>query len=102
MKLDRITIKPDEMNGQPCLRNMRLTFKRVVELAAFYPHREKLLKENPELEDEDIRQALIYVATYLDDRIVELPLNHETAALPRATPNGRHAAERSWSAPSSV
>jgi uncharacterized protein (DUF433 family) len=60
---------------------MRLTVKRVVELAALYPNREELLREYPELEDEDIRQALIYVATtYLDDRIVELPLNHETAA----------------------
>ena len=80
MKLDRITIDPDKMNGQPCLRNMRLTVKRVVELTALYPNREELLQEYPELEDEDIRQALTYVATYLDDRIVELPLNHETAA----------------------
>jgi uncharacterized protein (DUF433 family) len=79
MKLDRITIDPDKMNGQPCLRNMRLTVKRVVELAALNPNREELLREYPELEDEDIRQALTYVATYLDDRIVELPLNHETA-----------------------
>lgn len=68
------------MNGQPCVRNMRLTVKRVVGLAALYPNREEMLQEYPELEDEDIRQALVYVATYLDDRIVELPLNHETAA----------------------
>jgi uncharacterized protein (DUF433 family) len=54
---------------------MRLTVKRVLELAALYPNREDLLREYPELEDEDIRQALTYVATYLDDRIVELPLN---------------------------
>jgi uncharacterized protein (DUF433 family) len=80
MKLDRITIDPEKMNGQPCVRNMRLTVKRIVELSALYPNREELLREYPELEDEDIRQALTYVATYLDDRIVELPLNHETAA----------------------
>jgi len=80
VKLNRITIDPEKMNGQPCVRNMRLTVKRVVELAALYPNREELLREYPELEDEDIRQALTYVATYLDDRIVELPLNHETAA----------------------
>jgi len=80
MKLDRITIDPNKMNGQPCVRNMRLTVKRVVELAALYPNREEILRDYPELEDEDIRQALIYVATYLDDRIVELPVNHETAA----------------------
>ncbi len=80
MKLDRITIDPTKMNGQPCVRNMRLTVKRVVELAALYPNREEMFREYPELEDEDIRQALTYVATYLDDRIVELPVNHETAA----------------------
>jgi len=80
MKLDRITIDPVRMNGQPCVRNMRITVKRVLELTALYPNREEMLQEYPELEDEDIRQALLYVSTYLDDRIVELPLNHETAA----------------------
>jgi uncharacterized protein (DUF433 family) len=80
MKLDRITIDPERMNGQPCVRNMRLTVKGVVELTALYPNRGKMLQEYPELEDEDFRQALLYVTTYLDDRIVQLPLNHETAA----------------------
>jgi uncharacterized protein (DUF433 family) len=80
MKLDRITIDPARMNGQPCIRNMRLTVRRVVELAAIYPNREQLREEYPELEDQDIRQALLYAATYLDDRIVDLPANHETAA----------------------
>jgi uncharacterized protein (DUF433 family) len=58
MKLDRITIDPDKMNGQPCLRNMRPTVKLVLELAALYPNREELLREYSELEDEDIRKAL--------------------------------------------
>jgi uncharacterized protein (DUF433 family) len=78
MKLDRITIDPARMNGQPCIRNMRLTVRRVVELAATYPDREELREEYPELEDEDIRQALLYAATYLDDRVVDLPTSHET------------------------
>jgi uncharacterized protein (DUF433 family) len=80
MEFDRITIDPALMNGQPCIRNMRLTVRRVVELTALYPNREDLLREYPELEDEDIRQALRYAASCLDDRVVELPLNHETAA----------------------
>ncbi|MFH1147142.1 MAG: DUF433 domain-containing protein [Pseudomonadota bacterium] len=80
MSFDRITIDPGRMNGQPCIRNMRLTVRRVVELAAFYPNRQELRKEYPELEDEDIRQALLYAAAHLDDRVVELTLNHETAA----------------------
>ena len=80
MVFDRITVDPGRMNGQPCLRNMRLTVRRVVELAAFYPNREELRREYPELEDEDIQQALLYAAAHLDDRVFELPLSHETAA----------------------
>jgi uncharacterized protein (DUF433 family) len=59
MKPDRITINPNKMNGQPCLRDMRLTVMRVVELAALYPNHAELLKEYPELEDEGIRQAIV-------------------------------------------
>ena len=50
-KLDRITINPGIMNGQPCIRGMRLTVRRVVEAAALYPDRSELRREYPELED---------------------------------------------------
>ncbi len=80
MRLDRITSNPERMNGQPCIRNLRLTVRRVIELLATYPNREELYQEFPELEDEDIRQALIFVASYLDDRIIELPNRYETVA----------------------
>ncbi|NER98651.1 MAG: DUF433 domain-containing protein, partial [Symploca sp. SIO1B1] len=66
--------------GQPCIRNLRLTVRRVIELLATYSNREELYQEFPELEDEDIQQALIYASTYLDDRIVELSSNYETVA----------------------
>lgn len=46
MKFDRITVDPARMNGQPCVRNMRLTVRRIVELAAFYPDREELRHRN--------------------------------------------------------
>jgi uncharacterized protein (DUF433 family) len=80
MKLDRITSNPKRMNGQPCVRNLRLTVRRVIELLATYPDREELQQEFPELEDEDIRQALIFASSYLDDRIIELPNRYETVA----------------------
>ena len=57
---DRITVDPKVMNGQPCLRGMRLTVKRVVSLVAQGLDREALRADYPELEDEDIRQALEY------------------------------------------
>ncbi|MBW4681120.1 MAG: DUF433 domain-containing protein [Microcoleus vaginatus WJT46-NPBG5] len=77
MKLDRITSNPNRMNGQPCIRNLRLTVRRVIELLATYPDREELYQEFPELEEEDIQQALIFVSSYLDDRIVEIPNGYE-------------------------
>jgi len=70
--LDRIIIDPCRMNGQPCLRNQRLTVRRVVEIAAIYPDRTERLAEFPELEDEDVRQALRYAALQLPDATVDL------------------------------
>ncbi|MBW8076674.1 MAG: DUF433 domain-containing protein [Gallionella sp.] len=69
-KLDRITINPAIMNGQPCIRGMRLTVRRVLEAAALYPDRNDLRREYPELEDEDIAQALDFAARNLDDQII--------------------------------
>jgi len=61
------------MNGQPCIRNMRLTVKRVLAALATHPNREQLKQEYPELQDEDIRQALAYAAANLDDQVIDLP-----------------------------
>ena len=69
---DRITIDPAVMNGQPCIRGMRLTVKRVVRAMAVYPDRAELKQEYPELEDEDLRQALEFAASYLDDEEIFL------------------------------
>jgi uncharacterized protein (DUF433 family) len=80
MKLDRITTNLARMNGQPCIRNLRLTVRRVIELLATYPDRKELFREFPELEEEDIQQALIFVSSYLDDRIIDLPDHYETVA----------------------
>lgn len=78
MKLDRITINPGKMNGQPCIRNLRLTVRRVLEIVALYPDRAELFREFPELEEEDIQQALAYAGTTLEDRIVAF--SYETVA----------------------
>ena len=72
MAFDRITVDPVKMNGQPCIRGMRLTVKRVLEALSQYSDRAALFREYPELEDEDIRQALAYAAGHLEDEIVDL------------------------------
>jgi len=69
---ERITSDLAMLNGQPCIRGMRLTVRRVLEALATYPDREQLRAEYPEIEDEDIRQALEYAAANLDDKVVEL------------------------------
>ena len=71
-QFDRITIDPTRMNGQPCIRGMRLTVRRVVEAVALYPDGAELKREYPELEDDDIRQALEFAASSLDDQIITL------------------------------
>jgi len=79
MKLDRIQIDPEKMNGQPAIRDLRLTVRRVIELVALYPDRSELKAEFPELEDEDILQALMFAASNLDDQVIELA-SHAAAA----------------------
>ncbi len=69
---DRITIDPGKMNGQPCIRGLRLTVRRVLEALGAYPSREELKADYPDLDDEDIRQALAYAGAMLADERVEV------------------------------
>ena len=68
----RITIDPEVLNGQPCIRNMRLSVRRVLEILAQYENRAELKRDYPELEEEDIQQALSYAAARLEDRVVNV------------------------------
>ena len=71
-RFERITVNPEIMNGQPCIRDMRLTVRRVVEAVALYPDWDELQREYPELEKEDIRQALQFAAGNLYDQSIAL------------------------------
>jgi len=55
------------MNGQPCMRGMRLTVRRVVESVVQYPIRDDLFRNYPEFEPEDVQQALVFAAANLED-----------------------------------
>lgn len=72
-KFHRITVHPEIMNGQPCIRGMRLSVKRVLEIIRLYGSRDEIFQEFPELEEEDIQQVLEYMQTFLDDTVI--PLN---------------------------
>jgi uncharacterized protein (DUF433 family) len=70
---DRITVDSARMNGEPCIRDLRLTVRRVLEALAVYSDRAELKREYPELQDEDIRQALEFAAAMVDDKVLPLP-----------------------------
>src|SRR5437588_4872801 len=53
-------------------REWWVTVRRVVEAVAVYADRRELKREYPELEEEDIREALAYAAANLDDEVLEL------------------------------
>jgi uncharacterized protein (DUF433 family) len=72
-QFDRITTDPTRMIGEPCIRNLRLTVRRVLEALATYPDRAELKRQYPELEDEDIRQESVFAAALVDDPVVPLP-----------------------------
>ena len=69
--LDRITVNAARMGGQPCIRDLRITVRRVLEALVIYPDHEELRSEYPDLDDEDIRQALAFAAANLDDRTID-------------------------------
>ena len=69
---NRITRNPEILNGQPCIRNLRISVKRVLEILAIYDEREELFNEYPELEEKDLKQALEYAAASLEDKIIDL------------------------------
>jgi len=69
---DRITSNPTILNGQPTIRGMRLSVRRVIQSLAVYPNWGDRRREYPELEPEDIRQALEFAARNLDDSVQPL------------------------------
>ncbi|WP_169729462.1 DUF433 domain-containing protein [Thermoactinospora rubra] len=59
---DRIAIEPDNLEGKPTIRGLRITVETVVRLAAGGWSFDEILADHPDLEREDIKQALEYAA----------------------------------------
>ena len=68
MSFDRITASPDQMGGVPCIRGLRIPVATVVGLVAQGMSNEEILDEYPDLQSEDIRQALRFAAAAVDER----------------------------------
>ena len=68
MRLTRITIDPEQMGGVPCIRGLRIPVATVVEMVADGMSQEEILAAYPDLEAEDIREALHFAAEAVRER----------------------------------
>ena len=72
MRFDRITVNPNQMDGVPCIRGLRIPVATVVAMVADGMDNIEILQAYPDLEREDITEALRYAAAAVRER--ELPL----------------------------
>jgi len=72
MKFARITVDPGQMGGAPCIRGLRIPVATVVDAVAEGMSEDEILQAYPDLEREDIGEALHYAAEAVRER--ELPL----------------------------
>jgi uncharacterized protein (DUF433 family) len=68
MKYTRITIDPAQMAGVPCIRHLRIPVSTVVGMVAEGMTFDEILADYPDLEAEDIREALHYAADAVMER----------------------------------
>lgn len=72
MKFTRITVNPNQIGGVPCIRGLRIPVATIVSMIANGMSEDEILEAYPNLEREDIREALRYAAESVRER--ELPL----------------------------
>jgi uncharacterized protein (DUF433 family) len=67
--LDRITHDPNVLAGRATLRGLRISVAHVVNLIANGMTPAEIVTDLPDLEEEDVRQALAYAAAIADDQV---------------------------------
>jgi uncharacterized protein (DUF433 family) len=72
MRFIRITVNPAQMGGVPCIRGLRIPVATVIGMVAEGMSQKEILEAYPDLESEDIQEALHYAAEAVRER--ELPL----------------------------
>ncbi len=72
MVFTRITVDPEKINGVPCIRGLRISIATVVEMVAEGMSEEEIVEAYPDLEPEDIREALRYAAVAVREK--EIPI----------------------------
>jgi uncharacterized protein (DUF433 family) len=69
-QLHRITARPDQCGGRPCIRHLRIRVKDILEMLASGATREEILADFPYLEPDDIAAALEFAAAQTDHAIL--------------------------------
>ena len=72
-QLDRITVNPEVCLGQPTIRSMRITVSVILKMLAGGKSPYDVLEAYPELEIEDVQQAMQYAAWVVSDQIHLVP-----------------------------
>jgi len=68
-RIDRITVDPKVCLGQPTIRGMRITVSVILKMLAAGKSVQDVLEAYPELEEEDVRQALQYAAWIASEQV---------------------------------
>lgn len=72
MEYRRITTDPRQMGGVPCLRRLRIPVATIVALVAEGQPVDAILALYPDLEEEDLREALFFAAEAVRERTLPL------------------------------
>jgi len=72
MAFRRITINPAQMGGMPCVRGLRIPVATVVGMLAEGMTEQEILAAYPDLEREDLQEALRYAAEAVRERVLPL------------------------------
>ncbi len=72
MRFSRITVNPNQMGGVPCIRGLRIPVATIVGMVAEGIIESEILATYPDLQIDDIREALRYAAEAVRER--EIPL----------------------------
>lgn len=72
MMFERIKVDPKKMGGVPIIRDLRMPVATVVNMVADGRTTEQILQDFPELEAEDIKEALQFAAAAVNERQVPL------------------------------
>jgi uncharacterized protein (DUF433 family) len=71
---DRIAHDPNVLSGRATLRGLRISVAHVVNLGANGMTPAQIISEHPDLEEEDVRQALGYAAAIAEDQVRPIPV----------------------------